>query len=167
MQLWNEYFVDMHTEWFKLEALQDYSGEDDVPSLHAWKAGDKQKALELLRTAPRNQWHNRCQTKVSQGALLRRVRIIEQPYTPYTEWELAYYAANNMVCGEQIFLVDKPAVADITLPDGDLTLFDNKRAVIWTYDNAGRVTSGTFYDGDDISAFLTLKDQVLKLARKL
>jgi hypothetical protein len=40
----------MSHEWFKLEVLQDYTGEDDGPSLRAWLSGDKQKSIELLKT---------------------------------------------------------------------------------------------------------------------
>jgi hypothetical protein len=40
----------MNQEWFKIEVLQDYTGEDDGPSLRAWLNGDKKQSIELLKT---------------------------------------------------------------------------------------------------------------------
>lgn len=50
-KLWNKYWRDMKQEWFKIEVLQDYTGEDDSPSLRAWLAGDKERSLALPRQA--------------------------------------------------------------------------------------------------------------------
>lgn len=47
-KLWDQYWQDMEEELFKIEVMQDYTGEDDSPSLRAWLAGDKAKSLALI-----------------------------------------------------------------------------------------------------------------------
>jgi len=167
-KLWNQYWHDMNQEWFKVEVLQDYTGEDDSPSLRAWLAGDKQKSLALLKQAAHNGWREMCQEKHNAGVLMRRIRIIEKPSTPYTEWEIEFYKRVNILGGEQIFIVNKQDVAHLNLPSGDLMMFDNKRVSVCSYDKSGRVVQQTFYDeSDDIAKFLQLKHDLLPLARPL
>jgi len=168
-KLWNQYWSDMMQEWFKIEVLQDYSGEDDSPSLRAWLAGDKQKGLELLKhEAHNNGWRKLCEQKHEQGVLMRRIRIIEKPFTPYTEWELEYYKLSNILGGEQVFVVDKDDAKNLNLPSGDLMMFDNQRVAICAYDETGRMIRQAFYDeNDDLTNFLALKHDLLNLARPL
>lgn len=168
-KLWRQYWDDMNQEWFKIEVLQDYSGEDDSPSLRAWLAGDKQKGLELLKQeAQSNGWRKMCQQKHEQGMLMRRIRIVEKPFTPYTEWELEYYKLSNIPGGEQVFIVDKKDVKGLNLPSGDLMMFDNQRVAICAYDETGRMVQQTFYnENDDLTEFLELKRSLLDLARPL
>lgn len=162
--LWDQYWHDMCQEWFKVEVLQDYTGEDDSPSLRAWLKGDKEQSLALLKQTTHNGWAERCKEKSGQGVLMRRVRIIEKPHTPYTEWELEFYKHINIPNGEQLFFLDKKVVQGLDLPSGDLMIFDNKRAVMCAYDKTGRVTHQTFYDkADDIAKFLQLKHDLLVL----
>jgi hypothetical protein len=165
-KLWNQYWQDMKQEWFKVEVLQDYTGEDDSPSLRAWLAGNKEQSLALLEKTSHNGWREMCKEKRDAGVLMRRIRIIEKPYTPYTKWEFEFYKHINIAGGEQIFIVNKQAVADVDLPSGDLMMFDNKRVVVCIYDKTGRMTKQTFYDeNDDISSFLRLKHDLLSLAQ--
>lgn len=166
-KLWCRYWSDMKKEWFKIEVLQDYSGEDDCPSLHAWLKGNKEDSLRLLR-ADTISWATRLKQKRNQNVLMRRVRVIEKPHTPYTEWELECYRQNNIPSGEQILIVNKDALRDVNLPTGDLMIFDNRRIAICAYDVTGRMVQQTFYDErDDISAFLQLQHKLLGLAHPL
>jgi hypothetical protein len=113
-------------------------------------------------------WSERCKEKSDRGVLMRRIRIIEKPYTPYTEWEVEYYKRINIPGGEQLFIVDKQQAKDLNLPSGDLMMFDNRRAVICGYDKTGRMVNQTFYDESDaITGFLQLKHDLLALAQPL
>ena len=167
-KLWDGYWRDMKNEWFKIEVLQDYTGEDDSPSLRAWMAGDRKKSLALLRQTTHNGWSELCKEKSEHGVLMRRIRIIKKPYTPYTEWEIEFYKQINIPDGERLFIVDKEETKGLDLPDGDLMMFDNKRIVVCAYDKTGRVTQQTFYDeNDDVAKFLRLKHDLLALAQPL
>ena len=166
--LWDHYWYDMKQEWFKIEVLQDYTGEDDSPSLRAWLAGNKEESLTLLRQTTHSGWRDRCQEKHAAGVLMRRIRIIQKPLYPYTEWEIEFYKHINVPSGEQVFIIDKQEATNLDLPSGDLMMFDNKRVVICSYDKTGRVARKTFYDeNDDITSFLQLKHDLLALARPL
>jgi hypothetical protein len=167
-KLWGQYWKDMKQEWFKIEVLQDYTGEDDSPSLRAWLAGDKEKSLALLKQTAHSGWREMCREKQNAGVLMRRIRVIEKPYTPYTEWEIEFYKQVNIPGGEQIFIIDKQDVANFDLPSGDLMIFDNKEVVVCAYDKTGRVMQQTFYsENDNIAEFLRLKHDLLPLVRPL
>ena len=165
----------MTKEWFKVEILQDYTGEDDGESLQTWKAGDTEKSKELfvklVKAGDDSPWVKRCQTKVKQGVKLLRYHVVEEPHSPYLEWEIMIYKARNIPdCGEQVFLVPKTKVADLDLPSGDFMIFDNKRVVVNTYDDIGKMTQQDFYDaseGDDISHYLELKTGLQNQAKQL
>ena len=167
LELFDQYWNGLVNEWFKLEVFQDYFGEDDGPSLRAWLAGDKQKSIELMHESADKTWIADCQHKVRSGVRLIRVHIVERPLTPYLEWELEYYKQiNESLCGENVYLVDKPDTASLDIPAGDMIVFDNKVAAINHYDSSGKMTSQDFYDNENISQFLELKSKLLKLAKR-
>jgi hypothetical protein len=170
--LWDRYWEEMSQEWFKVELLQDYTGEDDGESLQAWKAGDKKRSEQLLSTSAGDaEWIKTCRAKVRQGVELIRLHAVEEPYTPYLAWELMAYRLKNIpACGEKVSLVPKQKIAGLDLPPGDLMIFDNKRVVINAYDDTGLMVRADFYDadgGDDISEFLLLKEELTKQAEPL
>ncbi len=109
-----------------------------------------------------------CMEKSGQGVLMRRIRIIQKPLTPYTEWELEFYKYVNIPGGEQLLAVHKEQVGNLDIPSGDLMMFDNSRVAICAYDKTGRMIQETFYDeGDDMTKFLRHKHDLLALARPL
>jgi len=166
---WKQYWDQMQHEWFKLEVLQDYSGEDDRPSLQAYIDGDPERGLALIRQETRQSpWREACQQKCDQGVTLRRVRILEEPYTPYTAWELEYFKLVNLPGGEQIFVIDKDNLGEVSLPGGDVVIFDDQRAVANTYDKTMRMEEQAFYTGSNsIAGFLALKESLLQMAAPL
>ncbi len=167
-QLWDQYWQSMKEEWFKVEVRQDYTGEDDSPSLRAWLAGDKEKSVALILEAAHSGWSKQYKEKTDQGVLMRRIRIIQKPYTPYTAWEIEHYKRINIPGGEQIFTIDAQQAKNLKLPSGDMMLFDNRYAVVCGYDDTGRMSQQTFYDeNDDITSFLELKSSLLDLAQPL
>lgn len=169
MERWDAWWNALHKEWFKLEVRQDYTGEDDCPSLRAWVDGERKRSLELLdMQAAQSRWRQRCLRTSSAGILLRRVRVVDWPLQPYTAWEMEYYRRVNIPGGEQVLFVDRDQVAGLDLPDGDIRMFDDKRLLVGTYDETGRLVTDALYDtvqGDDITDFLRLKDTVLALGR--
>jgi|GEM_PF-1821726 len=166
---WKQHWAQMHEEWFKLEVLQSYAGEDDRPSLRAYLAGNPTRGRALLeQEAQTSAWRDACQQKQCEGVTLRRIRILETPYTPYTKWELEHYRLINKPGGEQIFFIDKDKTEDLDLPAGDLMIFDNRNVVVNAYDGAMRMEQQAFYtEEDDITGFLALKDYLLRIAKPL
>jgi hypothetical protein len=167
--LWDKFWNEMSQEWFKLEVLQDYTPEDDGPSLQAWLKGDKAKSIELLKSDDDPEFTRDCRHKISQGVNLLRLHIIEEPLTKYLEWEIEHYKQISIPRrGEQVFVVHKTDASDLMLPAGDLIIFDNRRAILNKYDPKGLMIEETFYDeSDDISDFLMLRKELIKRAEKL
>ena len=166
-ELWDKYWREMGQEWFKVEVLQDYKGEDNGSSLLAWLSGDKKLSIELLETDEDPEFTKDCRQKTAQGVKLSRVHIVEEPLSPYMQWEMEYYKRVSIpLRGEQVFVVRKSDLNSSDLPDGDLMIFDKRRAIVNSYDQTGLMTQADFYDeSDDINHFLRLR-KVLNLASK-
>lgn len=162
--LWDQWFTETKEEWFKVEVLQDYTPEDDGPSLEAWLAGDRKKALELMaKEASQASWTKQFQ---ESPARKRRFHIVEEPYTAYLQWEIEWYKHVNIpLASEEVFLVPKKNIRHLDIPAGDFKIFDGKRVVVNHYTAQGLVESMDFYEaGDDISHFLALREELPKHA---
>lgn len=98
-----------------------------------------------------------------------RIHIIEQPYTPYIEWEIEHYKLINIpLAKEEVYLVDKNRVKNLDIPDGDFVIFDEQRVARNYYDQSGKEYRMDFYDkNDDINKFLLLRSQLLEGASKI
>ncbi len=164
-KLWNKFWSETKKEWFKVEVLQDYSGEDSGPSLKTWLKGDKEKSIKLMKEGAKD-W-----IKMAGNAPFKKIRIhiVEKPYTPYLEWEIKVYKNINIpLAKEEVYLLDKKKVSNMDIPDDDFMIFDQKRVARNYYDQSGRVYKADFYDeSEDISRFLLLRKKLLKLASKL
>lgn len=165
-KLWNRFWDETKKEWFKVEVLQDYSGEDSSPSLEAWLKGEKEKSIRLMmEKINANRW-----VKMAGKKPFRKIRIhiVEKPYTPYLEWEIeAYKHINIPLAKEEVYLLDKKKVSSLDIPDGDFMIFDQKRVARNYYNQSGRVYKADFYDeGEDINKFLLLRKKLIQWMTK-
>jgi hypothetical protein len=167
--LWDKFWSEMNREWFKIEVLQDYTGEDDGPSLRAWKEGDRNRSIELLKTDEDPEFTNSCQQKISHGVVLYRVHIVDEPLSEYMEWEMKYYEHVTIrLRGERVFIARKFDLDGLDLPLGDVMIFDRRRAIVNSYDQNGLMKQADFYDeNDNISHFLELRKTLKSLARPI
>jgi hypothetical protein len=155
-RLWNQ----LESEWFKVEVLQDYSGEDGGNSLTAWFNKDKEEAIRLLKKdAENNNW---VKANKDKKFVSKRIHIVEEPYSEYLLWEIEHYKLINIpLAGEEVFMVNKNDVKDLGIPDGDFMIFDNKRIIRNYYTQDGKMYKADFYDeSDDVSMFLELKSKL-------
>lgn len=165
--VWDRLWNMTKDEWFKVEVLQDYTGEDSGPSLNSWLKGDEKKSIEILTSdASNNEWIREC-----QRANFKRIRIhiVSKPYTKYLEWELSCYKHLNIpLCGEDVYLVDGIQVEDLKIPKGDFVIFDMKSVVQNHYDHLGKAIKMDFYTSpDDITYYLNLREKLLTKSIKL
>lgn len=164
-KMFERFWDEMSQEFFKIEVLQDYTGEDAGPAMDAWMAGDKERARELMREEAKEFVEL---GKQKSAVSKTRVHVVETPHTPYMEYELAHYRVVNVpLVGEEVYIVPKVRVSDLPIPDGDVLIFDQKRAVKFSYTLAGRMIAADIYDvadGDDISRFLSLREALLARA---
>ncbi|KAB8169839.1 hypothetical protein FH609_006085 [Streptomyces sp. 3MP-14] len=90
---WSEYQADFaevdarvrgHDSW-KLERAQHF--EESTSSRQALKDGDWERALSLLDEG-RGKLAQYAEEDRRKGSFFHRVRIVEEPLTPYLQWEL-------------------------------------------------------------------------------
>ncbi len=159
---WN----DLKEEWFKVEVLQDYSGEDLGDSLTAWVKGDREQSISILRKeAESSEW-----AKMTESMFVKKVRfhIVNEPLTPYILWEIEHYKLVNIpLVGEEVYLVKSVDVKNLDIPDGDFMIFDNKKVVRNYYTPEGKMYKADFYyESDDISKFLGLRKALLNSVKE-
>ncbi|MFI6081795.1 DUF6879 family protein [Streptomyces sp. NPDC051217] len=71
---------------WKFERRQHFE-EQDSPSWDAIQRGEWQEALQLL-WAKSDMWERVAREDREGGSVFRRVRVVEEPLTPYLQWEL-------------------------------------------------------------------------------
>ena len=163
-EIFEKFWNEVTQEFFKIEVLQDYTGEDDGPSLQAWLNGKKKKSLYIMKEeVHKDEFFEWANSKKEIDKI--RLRIVEKPYTPYTVWEIELYKNFNIpYAGEKVFLLDKKSIDSIWLPEGDTLIFDQKRVISNHYNKNGFCIGADIYDEtDDISKFLELKEMLLKM----
>ncbi|WP_051839263.1 DUF6879 family protein [Streptomyces sp. NRRL F-5126] len=71
---------------WKLERRQQFE-EGPSPSWDAFRRGDWQEALRL-HGEKRDRWERIAREDRARGSVFHRVRVVEEPLTPYLQWEL-------------------------------------------------------------------------------
>jgi hypothetical protein len=165
-KLWKKYWDEAKTSFFKVEAEQDYSAEENLQNVSytAWQRGDKDESVRLMKEqAQAYTEHIR-----EKPILKQRVHIVEHPYSSYLEWEILHYEHANIPYGdEEVYLVDADVISEVTIP-GDFMIFDDLKVVNSHYNSEGLMTHRDFYDeNDDVSEFIYLRNLLLSKATRL
>jgi hypothetical protein len=101
-----EFFADFNhrfwsnTTFYKLERAQHFAEPHD-PSWCAFAHGRWEEALELIE-ARRPTLEEQHRKANASGTTPRRIRIVEEPLTPYLQWELHLLNLRNQVTGGTI-----------------------------------------------------------------
>ncbi|MFJ6212979.1 DUF6879 family protein [Streptomyces sp. NPDC092296] len=103
-----QWTIDGQDSW-KLERRQHFQ-EPGFPSWDAFARGDWHEALRLIE-AERDYLHDFGRENTRRRTTLLRVRVVEQPLTPYLQWEL-HLLRLRAECGEHIRVVGPEAVRD-------------------------------------------------------
>lgn len=155
---------------WKLERLQHF--EETSPSREALRRGDWAGALELLEER-REQLAATQRERRERGYVFHRVRVVEQPLTPYVRWEL-HSLALGAEYGTPVRVVDARTVRDLehngALPEivvlGDGTLYLIHYTAAGAFDHATRFTDPRlvapweqlirrlFAEGEDVFPYL-------------
>lgn len=159
---WTKWWNDLLEEWFKVEMLQDYTPEDNGTSLQLWLQGDRAGSIALMAEEMK-EFIDECKQNPAKKV---RIHIVEKPYTPYLEWEIALYKQVHIpIIGEHIFIIPKEHVSHLLLPEGDFMIFDRKRAIQNHYNSEGFMESMDFYnESENIDSFLELRKELLAIA---
>jgi hypothetical protein len=140
-----EFFARFRKSAFRLEALPQYLGTSD-PAFRAFSEG---RPLPLSERPTKQDWMHRVANACAQGKRIYRVHVLDQPLTPYLQYELASYP-ENVKAGEEVYIADRagrPQLADLTedfwLCDADS---DRPFALLMDYDAEGRFLKGELSD---------------------
>lgn len=136
----NALYEQASQEVFRLEACQLYDVPAESEQLRAFKEG---------RPLPRDPHVERGMAVISKateaGVRIHRVHVLDLPLTPYLQFELAAYAADNVRAGEDVRIAVRAWHPDLARLVDDFVLFDgdsDRAALVWMrYDNQGRITS--------------------------
>ncbi|MEC3995495.1 hypothetical protein VSR01_18960 [Actinacidiphila sp. DG2A-62] len=94
---------------WKLERRQHFEETDDA-SRDALRRGDWPEALRLL-DARRDALHEEAVADQRQGVTFHRVRVVEEPLTPYIQWELHSHRNRVRYAGEKIRVLAAGAIS--------------------------------------------------------
>lgn len=169
LQTFEQLFTSAQHSMFKAEVLQDYSAVDDISSLRAWLAGDKERSRQLAQNdAGIIAWREKC---LRSPASVTRVHVTVEPYTPYLEWEIdVIYKGSLLPSGaETVMLAPLSKLNTTNLPSGDFWIFDDKHVLQWEYENGnGKLVGGKVWgEQDDIAEFLELRQKLLAVAQPI
>ena len=124
-------------ESWKLERLQHFEETND-DSREALRQGDWPAVLRLFE-ADRDALVRRARDEASRGAVFHRIRVVEEPLTPYVQWEL-HWLRLSAECGHSVRVLPVSAVAaaegDALLPE--LNLLDSRVLYRVLYTAAGQ-----------------------------
>jgi len=118
----------------RLETLQDYDTGGDADRMQAFLAGaplppprpGKMDDLALIADLRK------------RGVYVGRVHVISRPLSPYIRYELAVYA-ENVAAGEDVRIADSSLHPELGRLAQDFAIFDSETAILFDYDDAGRV----------------------------
>ena len=140
---------------FRLEGRQVYDVSAEVESIQAWRDG-KPRPERSVRT---NSYLQQVARQVLEGADRCRVRVVEQPLSEYTRYQLQGYV-ETQAAGERVLLVDRELVDEGDL-ELDYWLLDagsgHTRAVLMHYDEQGHIID---------RELVTDRERLLELAQR-
>jgi hypothetical protein len=131
---------------WKLERLQHFEETND-DSRGALRQGDWPAVLRLFE-AERDALVRRARDEIARGAVFHRIRVVEEPLTPYVQWEL-HWLRLSAECGHSIRVLPASAVAavegDALLPE--LNLLDSRVLYRVLYTDAGQPDGAIRFTG--------------------
>lgn len=140
-----DFAVDGCDSW-KLERRQDFREPGD-PSWEAFVRGDWEQALRLIE-ARRGELLDLSRLGARHDCRLLRVRVVEQPLTPYLQWEL-HLLHVRAECGELIRVVGPERVAayEHDCPVPELITLNDDTVYEIRYDAEGTLAGAVRYMG--------------------
>jgi hypothetical protein len=136
---WLALFENFEHSAYRLEGLQHYSSPEEAEAFAQFCAGND-PGLDLSWVL------NTARAQADAGRRMTRVRVIVEPVTDYTRFELVHYPA-FVEAGDDIrIIVAPPGGWPPGLPRHDYWLFDDQQVWAMSYDHAGTFVSATELD---------------------
>ncbi len=144
------------TSLFRFEGLQDYSGEDGMETVRAFID------TGVLIEHPRDTlWWREMKVRNEQDITTQRVRLVTEPLTDYTKWELAYLKEAKEYSGDDIRIITEKEFFKITSEEiPDFWLIDNEYVFLMHYGKSGKYLHSE--QVTNIDKYLTLKTELME-----
>jgi hypothetical protein len=153
MDLLEKYLRNAKKSLFRYEALQDYSAEDGTKLVR-----DFLKTGDIGPKASESEWWNWIKKLNDSGITTKRVRMVTEPMTDYTKWELSALKEASEYSGDEIRVIGKE---DLSLVVQDFWLIDDTFPFLMYYGNKGKYIKSKL-SGTRIDHFIDLKNYLLK-----
>jgi len=123
---------------YRLETLQVYDVSYEIEPYRAFLAGRPRP-----RDAAKNAWTAMLAASAAEGKIVQRVRLVQEPLTDYSRYELEWSYPPNVAAGEDIRVLpadlpDPGAPVQTLAVMQDYWLFDSSDLWIMRYDRDGR-----------------------------
>ncbi|MFD6334882.1 DUF6879 family protein [Streptomyces niveus] len=137
---------------WKLERLQHFEEQND-PSRDALRRGDWEESLRLMRERDVSSLKASAVEDEHQGHIFHRVRVVEEPLTPYVQWELhsllqrdRYGVPVRVVSADSVAAVERSGLLPELVVLGGRTLYNVR------YSDTGHSLGAIRYTEPDVVA---------------
>jgi len=138
-----DYLNSAKTSLFRFESLQEYNVDNDSGS------DDEMK-----------EWWDFVSTKVANGVIMQRVRLITEPLTNYTKKELEIHK-KSVKFGDDIAIIKENVFELLNIDREDFWLINDKICLIMKYSDNGEY-KGFEIEDKNIDRFISIKNKLLK-----
>lgn len=139
---------------FRLEARQTYSNDAEDAAVARFLSGDA-PTLTFDWSIPK------IEAQVAAGRRQTTVRVVKEPPTDYTRWELSVFP-QFVAAGEDIrILTVAHEASPPDLPEHDFWLFDDREVWRMHYDERHRFTGAELLDEGALGDHLRWRDTAL------
>ncbi|MEV4172342.1 DUF6879 family protein [Nonomuraea sp. NPDC049709] len=145
-------FREIDDVFWKLERIQSFR-EAGEPSWVAMMEGDWNRSLKLIDGECDATGATGIRERPAEKFVRRRIRIVEQPVTPYLQWEM-HVLALKVAAVEQVRVLDAGEVAELEVGRRLPELVVLGTAVMYevTYDEAGAHSGARRIDDREVIA---------------
>jgi len=136
---WASLFTDFRRSAFRLETLQHYTAADEADALARFRAGED-PGLDL------SWWLGLARRHTAAGHRMSRVRVVVEPPTDYTRFELSQFPA-LVAAGDDVRIIAVgPGEWPAGVPRRDFWLFDDHDLWVLHYDTDGDLLDAELLD---------------------
>lgn len=135
---WAEQLRTFDDTAFRFECQPAYAEAEEAEAVRRFLAGNPQAATEVPELRA---WFEQVATLVADGRRIERVRVHDEPPTPYQRW-VRWIDQWNRAAGETIGYITRAtahaAGLEPALTDVDWWLMDEERLIVMRFDTRGR-----------------------------
>ncbi len=155
---WAALFTDFTRSAFRLETFQHYTAPDEQEQYARFLAGEEPRP-DLTW------WTKLARGHVAAGRTMSRVRVIVEPPSDYTRFELAAYPI-MAAAGDDIRIISvSPGAWPPGIPHEDFWIFDSRDLWVLRYDGSGFLLSAELVDDSRVVAdHLRWREKALELS---